>query len=269
VNLQTLVTALAFKYVLQGAFTHGHIPDDPLIESERRQIFFGSAIGIPTFFVRSDTGNIFLRRIIERTWGVRYSRRYKGYLRIYNRQYRLALAKLIRSDAADLIELLGLEDTMDSLVRRLEEPQQHSAAGKITHGILDNLGIDSPLRADATEFNIAAERYYRSVLRKKHIEEAITFLAEDFKSMDSASGALGPAAKEAARYLLQDRGAGEFLAGIRDDLIAETLPRNALITLIKLFVIAVHNDTIESERTLATTQRNDTDPTPIRRAGNW
>ncbi len=269
VNLQTLVTALAFKYVLQGAFTHGHIPDDPLIESERRQIFFGSAIGIPTFFVRSDTGNIFLRRIIERTWGVRYSRRYKGYLRIYNRQYRLALAKLIRSDAADLIELLGLKDTMDSLVRRLEEPQQHSAAGKITHGILDNLGIDSPLRADATEFNIAAERYYRSALRKKHIEEAITFLAEDFKSMDSASGALGPAAKEAARYLLQDRGAGEFLAGIRDDLIAETLPRNALITLIKLFVIAIHNDTIESERTLATTQRNDTDPTPIRRAGNW
>ena len=87
--------------------------------------------------------------------------------------------------------------------------------------------------------------------------------------MDSASGALDPPAREAARYLLQDRSAGEFLAGIRDDLIAETLPRNALIALIKLFVITIHNDTIKSERTLATTQRNDTDPTPIRRAGNW
>ena len=255
--------------MLQGTFTHGHIPDDPLIESERRQIFFGSAIGIPTFFVQSDTGNIFLRRIIERTWGVRYSRRYRGYLRVYNRQYRLALANLIRSDAADLIELLGLEDTMYSLVRRLEEPRQHSAAGKITQGILGELGVDSPLRADATEFNIAAERYYRSSLRKRHIEEAITFLAGDFKTMDSASGSLDPAAKQAARYLLQDRSASQFLAAVRDDLIGETLPRNALITLIKLFVITIHNEKIKSERTLATTQRNDTDPTPIRRAGNW
>ena len=175
VNLQTLVTVLAFKYALQGAFNHGHIPDDPLIESERRQIFFGSAIGIPTFFVRSDTGNIFLRTILERTWGVRYSRRYKGYLRIYNRQYRLALVNLIRSDAADLIELLGLEDTMESLVRRIEEPQQHSAAGKITQGILGKLGVDSPLRADATEFNVAAEDTIEALSEKSTSKKPLHF----------------------------------------------------------------------------------------------
>ena len=47
--LQTLVTALAYKLALQGKITHSHIPDDPSIESERRQIFFGAAIGIPPF----------------------------------------------------------------------------------------------------------------------------------------------------------------------------------------------------------------------------
>ena len=269
VSLQTLITALAFKYVLQGTFTHGHIPDDPLIESERRQIFFGAAIGVPTFFVRADTGNVFLKRIIERTWGVRYSRRYRGYLRVYNRQYRLALANLIQSDATDLIELLGLKDTVDNLVRRLQEPRRYSAAGKITEGILGKLGVASPLSADATEFNIAAERYYRSTLRKRHIEESLSFLAEDFKTMDSDAGSLDFAVKKAARYLLQDRSACEFLAAVRNDVTDETLPRNAIVRLINLILIVIHNDKIKSETTLVTTQRDDTDPAPIRRAGNW
>ena len=269
VSLQTLITALAFKYVLQGTFTHGHIPDDPLIESERRQIFFGAAIGVPTFFVRADTGNVFLKRIIERTWGVRYSRRYRGYLRVYNRQYRLALANLIQSDATDLIELLGLKDTVDNLVRRLQEPRRYSAAGKITEGIIGKLGVASPLSADATEFNIAAERYYRSTLRKRHIEESLSFLAEDFKTMDSDAGSLDFAVKKAARYLLQDRSACEFLAAVRNDVTDETLPRNAIVRLINLILIVIHNDKIKSETTLVTTQRDDTDPAPIRRAGNW
>lgn len=269
VNLQTLITALAFKYALQGTFTHAHIPDDPYFESERRQIFFGAAIGVPTFFVRCDTSNVFLRTIVERTWGVRYSRRYKGYLRVYNRQYRLALAKQIQSDAEDLIQLLGLRDTMDNLVRRLQEPRTHSAAGKITEGILDTLGVASPFSADAPEFNIAAEQYYRNALRKRHIEEALSFLAQDFKAMDSETASIDNASKEAARYLLLEGSAGEFLRAVRDDLINETLPRDPLVKLINLMLIAIHGDKIKSERTLDTTKRYDTDPTPIYRAGNW
>jgi hypothetical protein len=50
-NLQVLLTALAFKYMANGDVSHRHIPDTPFIESERRQIFFCMAIGIPTFFV--------------------------------------------------------------------------------------------------------------------------------------------------------------------------------------------------------------------------
>ena len=47
-NLQQLVTALAYKYVLNGTVSHSCIPDTTAVESERRQIFFGTAIGIPT-----------------------------------------------------------------------------------------------------------------------------------------------------------------------------------------------------------------------------
>lgn len=86
-DLQTLLNALAFKYIAEGKLTHSYIPDDPNVESERRQIFFGAAIGIPTFYVRRNTGNLFLKKIIERTGKVRHSHRYPGYLRIYNLEY--------------------------------------------------------------------------------------------------------------------------------------------------------------------------------------
>lgn len=48
-NLQNLLNALAFKYMAEGKLTHSHIPDDPAVESERRQIFFCAATDIPTF----------------------------------------------------------------------------------------------------------------------------------------------------------------------------------------------------------------------------
>ena len=156
-DLQCLVTALAFKYVLQGTVTHTHIPDDPFIESERRQIFFGSAIGLPTFFVFNGTGNLFMRTIIERTKAVRYSRRYPGYLRIYNRQYRLALASLILKDGSDLIEMLNLKETMEDLIRRLEKPDEFSVSGKLTGEILRVSGTRRPLSMSADAFNLAAE----------------------------------------------------------------------------------------------------------------
>ena len=51
VTLQNLLYLLAFKYIVTGQIGHEHIPDDPSVESERRQVIFGAAIGIPTFFV--------------------------------------------------------------------------------------------------------------------------------------------------------------------------------------------------------------------------
>ncbi len=65
-DLQWLVTAAAYREALSGRTTHADIPDAPVVESERRQVIFGGAIGIPTFFVHQQSGNRFLRRILER-----------------------------------------------------------------------------------------------------------------------------------------------------------------------------------------------------------
>ncbi|MGH9803300.1 MAG: hypothetical protein ACRD82_23290, partial [Blastocatellia bacterium] len=109
VGLQSLITALAFKYQATGQVTHASIPDKPFIESERRQSFFGAAIGVPTFFVRHDTGNRLLSAILARTKRTRQSRRYQGFLRVRNDDYCRALLQTLREDAADLIEMFHLE----------------------------------------------------------------------------------------------------------------------------------------------------------------
>jgi len=145
VELQNLIYLLAFKYIAAGQIGHEHIPDDPFVESERRQIVFGTAIGIPTFFVCLDTGNALMKHIMERTHGVRRSRRYPGYLRVYNLEYRKALGRILRDDASDLIEVLGAGDILEDLKNRLETPEFYSAFGKLTSGILGEAGVSSPV----------------------------------------------------------------------------------------------------------------------------
>ncbi len=151
-DLQTLITALAYKYMTQGV-DHRLIPDAPSLESERRQIFFGAAIGLPTFFIHKDTANRFLGSMIARTRGVRPSKRYPGYLRVQIHEYRLALLRTLREDAADLIELMGLQDTVADLEQRLKAPEQYAASGRLTSGILAHLGSRSALKTEARDFN--------------------------------------------------------------------------------------------------------------------
>jgi len=57
-DLQVLITALAYKYMAEG-IRHCHIPDDPEIESERRQVFFGAAVAIPTFLYAGTPATFF------------------------------------------------------------------------------------------------------------------------------------------------------------------------------------------------------------------
>jgi len=52
-SLQQLITAYACQSIIDQKISHRHIPDSPVVESERRQILFGAAIGIPTFFVQN------------------------------------------------------------------------------------------------------------------------------------------------------------------------------------------------------------------------
>ncbi len=248
VELQALVTALAFKYVLSGAITHRHIPDDPFVESERRQIFFGLAIGLPTFYVRSDTGNRFLKRIVRKTRGVRYSRRYPGYVRVYHRQFRLALANLIREDAQELMEMLDVRDTLSDLVARIEEPETHAASGKLTRRILEQLGASSPMRVTAEQFNLAAETSYRMSVKRLHLKEALDHLKRDSAQMDASACREGDSYQRACQYALENQGATEFLSTIERDLLSESIGTAALRKLINLVLITVHRDARESSR---------------------
>jgi hypothetical protein len=241
-NLQTLITALAFKLVLQGAITHSHIPDDPFTESERRQPFFVSAIDLPTFYVREDTRNMFLRRIISRTASMRCSRRYPGYLRIYNRQYRLALIDFIRSEGAGLVELLGMQDTVSDLVRRLEGRAGRSAAAKLERGILDHLGARSALAVGAGEFNTAAEDYYRRVLRGHHIAEAMDLAAADLRGLECHSVHEIRAAAWSIRRSAGGSESSTLLEQRRNEVLDRRIPLKELVCLINLLLLSFHWD---------------------------
>jgi hypothetical protein len=242
VDLQTLITALAYKYMAGGLVTHAHIPDTPSIESERRQMFFSTAIGLPTFFVRCDTRNAFLRRILQYVPDMRSSRRYQGYWRVSNLEYRLALIKLLRQDAADLIENLRLNETLADLSERLRDPANASAAGKLTRGILHDLSAQSPLQVNAAEFNQAAERYYRETLRKSHIREALDNIRLDFRQIDAGVAAEMPACREILQAVLQGQSAANLPARLRNRILAETCSAEELRKLIQLLIVSVEID---------------------------
>lgn len=237
-NLQNLLTALAFKYILSNEVTHAHIPDDPGVESERRQVFFGTAIGIPTFFVRKNTRNQFLLRLLGRTMKTRSSSRYSGCLRVHNIEYRRALVKTIREDASDLIENMGLKETIRDLENRIEHMDEYSSAARITKGILGEAGARSPMDLSGIEFNRASEMFYRSTLRKEHIREGFDILVEDCRDLAKSSEEY----TQVLKVLFQDTSAREFLDAVQDEFIDENTSWEILRKLIHLTVLTIHRD---------------------------
>ncbi len=187
VDLQNLVTALAWRYIQDGKVCHHDIPDQPSIESERRQIFFAVAIGIPTFYVRTNTGNRLLRKILTQVHSQRNSRRYNGYVRVKVDDYRLALLHTLETDAADLIEQMGLAGRIRSLRNRLTDPAA-SAYGKIIRGVQDELpGKRNPIHVFAKDFNSATERYYRTQLKQQQLLEMLQLCIEDCQQLVALS----------------------------------------------------------------------------------
>lgn len=265
-DLQMLINALAFKYMAKGVLTHADIPDDPSLESERRQIFFASAIGNPTFFVRKNSENRLLMRIIGKTREVRGSSRYPGYVRVKVSEYRLALLEVLNEDAGDLIEMMGLEETMADLRRRLVEPDRYSAAGKLTLGILNEVNAKAPMKVRAEEFNRGAERYYRGPLRRRHMEEGLMFLREDFRALDDGA-AKGDAAtrRQLAALGLAD-GAEALLDSVTADLLADRLDGEGLRRLINVTLLSVARDN-EMAKGNAKRGQQDADDAPVYRAG--
>lgn len=262
-DLQTLITALAYKYMALGV-DHSQIPDDPSLESERRQVFFGAAIGIPTFFVRKNSANTFLSRIIDKTKGVRPSRRYPGYLRVQIHEYRLALLRVIREDGADLIEQMGLQDTIADLELRIRKPDQYSAAGRLTKGILETVGSKTAMKTEAREFNSGAEQYYRTTLRQQQMEEAFDLLCDECRLFDRQATQLDDESTKALRLTLQGQGVDEFMRAIRQDILLGQADIPTLQRLMNLILVKVHHDEMVA-RNAATTRSNQYATAPIYR----
>ena len=240
-DVQRLVTALAYQYVLSGRVTHADIPDTPEVESERRQIFFGAAIGIPTFFVAAHTPNGFLRRILSRTARTRDSQRYPGRTRVYHVEYRRALVAVLERDAGGLIEGLGLTDTIRDLKRRIEPAGKGSALASLLEGILGEAGASAPLRVSAETFNAAAERYYRDTLLKRFVGESLELLARDLKDLGDRAAAGGGEDADALQTVLNGEDPVSFLAAVRGNVLEGKASQSVVVKLVGLMLLVIRH----------------------------
>jgi hypothetical protein len=230
VGMQNLLCALAYREMATGAITHGEIPDGPIIESERRQVIFDCAIGLPTFFVNQETPNRLLKKILEGTTEIRPSRRYPGYLRIKTDAYRRGLLRYIQERAPDLVEALNMKETLDDLARRIDEPKE-SAAGRLTSAILAGIGAREPMKVEARAFNLAAERYYRDDLRKAQLAESLELLAEECAGANSrwwfAQGGSWRAVADPQAYL----------TAVKNDLVEDQINTEEILQLVGLILM--------------------------------
>ena len=239
-NLQALLCALAFKYMANGQVRHRHIPDTPFVESERRQIFFGLAIGIPTFYVHRNTRNRFLLKILKQAERVRTSRRYPAYFRVYHQDYCRALLKVLREDAADLIEMFRFAPLLEDLERRIEDPRQHAAAGRMTREIAG--GSAKPLRIEAEEFNRNAELFYRDKLRCSHMEQALNLLRDDLRHFEAGAHRIDSELRPAYGEIMEGRSPLAFLLAVKGDLLNDTLDVQPLVRLLNLMLLSERRD---------------------------
>jgi hypothetical protein len=239
VNLQMLLTALAYKYILKGEISHKDIPDSPFIESERRQILFGTAVGIPTFFIHQKTANRFMIRILKKVKQTRFSRRYKGYIRVHNLEYRKALVTTLREDAKDLIDMMGMTENMKDLEQRVIHFDRYSTAATLAGSILEQAGAKHPLKLSGYEFNMATENYYRNALKKQHMSEALLALEESLKKLDSWNSWREGRYNNALLSILEGGDAVTFLQNMASDVLSEKLSMETLMKLICLTILVV------------------------------
>ena len=238
-DLQRLITALAYQYVLSGGVTHADIPDTPESESERRQVFFGAAIGIPTFFVGARTPNRFLVRILSRAARTRDSRRYPGRTRVYHSEYRSALVALLEQDAAGLIEALGLADMVRDLKQRLSPGDNGSALESLVGGILGEAGASAPLKTSAGTFNAAAERYYRGPLLRQFVGEALDLFARDLKELGDRAATGDAEAGAALHTVLNGEMPAAFLEAVRGNVLEGKVSESVVLKLVGLMLLVV------------------------------
>ncbi len=262
VSMQNLMAALAYKYILDGSITHDHIPDSPFLESERRQAIFCSAIGIPTFYVKSDLRDALMKKIIARTGKIRQSRRYPGYLRVKLQEYLKALVDVVEEDGRGLIEMSGMEEIMRDLRLRIDHATGTSALSRLTGGILKEANTDSPFKVGGDEFNLSAERYYRNGLRRRHIEESLALLEESLREVDQGT-CRDESIPQALQFAVNEKAATQFVRRIKGNVIEGSISPDIAERMICLMIIVEHYEQLIQKR-----REEEYDTPPIYRAGN-
>ncbi len=242
VSIQVLLTCLAYKYILTGEVTHDHIPDDPTIESERRQIFFGESIGIPTYYINRETKNKFMLKILQKVSNSRFSHRYSGYIRISSKEYKRALLKIIQEDGKELINMMGIENTIESLKERLEKQEEFSCYARMIKGIMKNRMKKDPLLISGEDFNKEAERYYRETLRNKHFEESYEVMKEEFKKLDQLFITKKLLDYIDIKSIINESSAEAFLTVRKKDIFNENISEEDLKKLIHLTILTIKTD---------------------------
>jgi hypothetical protein len=239
-TLQMLITALAYKYIVTGQVTHADIPDHPVVESERRQVFFAAAVGIPTFYVDSKTPNRFLAAIIKKTARTRLSRRYSGYTRVRVSDFRQALLYRLQEDAPDLIEMGGMDETLRDLAARIDSGSGHAVCDRLAARICEVAGVSSPLALTGEQFNAAAETLYRERLKREQMDEALDFWVQRVRRLDGMSTWRGGYYNQALFSILGGRDAEAYIGMVRTALISEDLPLPAIVNLIHLMLLTLN-----------------------------
>jgi hypothetical protein len=255
VALQSLVTALAFRYAASGDFSHPDVPDTPAVESERRFALFGAAIGLPAFYVHHRTTNRFMRRILDATEGVRRSVRHASYLKVPLAGYRRALLKVLAEDAAPLVEAHGAHALLDDAKARLDDPAENACGARLVRDILAEAGARSPWRLSHREFGAAAEYHYRTTLRERHVREAFleltASLAETAALASRESRDDGDAAplRVAAREVLGERSGGvdqAELSSLHAQLRSARARQKELLRLVDLLLLAIAGERVRA-----------------------
>lgn len=239
-NLQMLITALAYKYIVTGALNHKDIPDHPFVESERRQIFFGAAAGIPTFYVRVNTANRMLAKMVQATANTRSSRRYSGYIRVQIADFQCMLVETIQQDAPELIEMTGLLSTIKDLEARIVSKEQDTAAGRLTRRICETAGTSSPMSLAGDAFNQAAESFYRNQLKKEQMGEAVDLWCEALHHLDGMAAWRDGTYNQALLSILKGKDAAAWVNTLKSTILAEELPLATVTRLIHLMLLTLN-----------------------------
>jgi len=243
VDLQTLVTQLAYRWVIEGTVRHADIPDDPCTESERRQIFFAAAIGLPTVFIRADTRNEMLRQIVAQVERQRPSRRYRGFVRIEVAAYQQACLELLRRECGPDNGRQEAGAIFEALAAMLAGTAP-TAAARLTGAILNRHGRGGdPMRIGAADFNRAAESYYRTGLCRLPLHNGLEALIADGLHLDACTDPAIGALKE---RLLGSAPAALFIRETGHRVLAGTASGQEIHVLLLLTLLIVHRERLAS-----------------------